>query len=213
MVKIEQNKVMVQIGTNNGADEFNTVVKSSNPSKVILVEPNMKLNGEILKNYSGISNVFIENVAITEEDKGLVKLVIPKNHYDRSGKRIGKTNYIDKHYSLLPMDDWGSDFNEIEVRSMTFAGLCEKHGITEIGYLQIDTEGYDAEIIKSIDFSKIHIDVIKYEDWSFPVSCFTRHGDKAAKYGVNGMNEVAFMLKFLGYVISKESSDFLAVKE
>ena len=50
MFKIAQNKGMIQIGTNNGADEFNGIVKYSNPSKVILVEPNKKLNGQILKN-------------------------------------------------------------------------------------------------------------------------------------------------------------------
>lgn len=46
---------------------------------------------------------------------------------------------------------------------MTFMELCEWYEITDIHYLQIDTEGYDAEIIKSIDFAKVNIDIIKYE--------------------------------------------------
>jgi FkbM family methyltransferase len=208
-----KDKVMIQIGTNNGADEFNCLVKSLNPNMVILVEPNIKLNGEIIKNYEGIKNFYLENVAITEVSKGLVKLVIPKNHYDKNGIRIGKNNYVDCHYSLLPMDDWGNDFNEVESPSMTFTELCDKYGIVNIHYLQIDTEGYDAEIIKSINFKHLNIDIIKYEDWSFPIDCFSRHGDKAKHYGINGMVEVDYLLRGLGYTITKEKSDYIAIKE
>ena len=111
------------------------------------------------------------------------------------------------------MDDWGNDFHEITAPSMTFNELCGKYGITDIGYLQIDTEGYDAEIIKSINFTHINIDIIKYENWSFPVSCFTRHGEEAKKYGVNGMTDVIYLLKGMGYNISKEKSDYVAIKE
>jgi len=213
MFKIGQNKVMIQIGTNNGADEFNAMVKSSNPSKVILVEPNKSLNDKIIKNYTGIANVTIENVAITNKNEGIVKLVIPKNIITSTGKHYQGINYIDVHYSLLPMDDWGNDFNEIKAISMTFNELCKKYEITDIGYLQIDTEGYDVEIIKSIDFTNIHIDIVKYEDWSFPVENFTRYGDKAKHYGINGMKEIDYLLTGLGYVITKEKSDYIAVKE
>ena len=90
-------------------------------------------------------------------------------------------------FSLLPMDDWGNDFVEIEAPSMTFNDLCDKYEIRHIDFLQIDTEGYDAEIIKSIDFTKIKIDTIKYEIWHFPVECFKRHGEKGKEYGWAGM--------------------------
>jgi FkbM family methyltransferase len=213
MFRVEQNKVLVQIGTNNGADEFNCIVKYANPSKVILVEPNQSLNGKIFECYKGIRNVYVENVAITEVNKGKVKLVIPKNLYNRKGVRMSKWNFYDVHYSLLPMDDWGTNFHELEATSMTFEELCEKHEITDIGFLQIDTEGYDAEIIKSIDFRKHNIDIIKFEDWSFPIDRFSRYGDKAKKYGVNGIEAVKYLLANLGYSIEKDSSDFVATRE
>ena len=152
----------------------------------------------------------MENVAITEINKGKVTLVIPTIKRDKSGKRV---NYIDVHYSLLPMDDWGESFDKLEVPSMTFSELCEKHNVINIHYLQIDTEGYDAEIIKSIDFKHVSIDIIKYEDWSFPVESFSRHGDKAKHYGVNGMTDVMYLLKNLGYSLTEENKDFIAVKE
>ena len=69
---------MVQIGTKDGADEFNKMVKESNPSMVILVEPNQENNEKIFRNYECIPNVYLENVAITAENCGIVKLVHPK---------------------------------------------------------------------------------------------------------------------------------------
>jgi FkbM family methyltransferase len=196
-------KVWIQIGTHNGKDLFNQKAKENSPDRIILVEPNESLNLEIGVNYINLwEKVFIKNVAITEKEKGLVRLVIPK----------GKPHYSDKNYSLLPMDDWGDNFQIIEVPSMTFMQLCKEYNITDIDFLQIDTEGYDAEIIKSIDFNQIHIRKIKYEKWAFDINCFKRYGEDANKYGVNGMNEVAILLKSLGYVLIDGDLDITAVK-
>lgn len=200
-------KIVVQIGTNDGDDEFNKMVKVEPPFLAILVEPNKSLNDKIEKNYGDTPNVFIENVAIANVGGSMVKLVIPRGGKDKNG-----TEYNDKNYSLLPLDDWGDDFDYILAPSMTFMELCYKYDIRHIDYLQIDTEGYDAEIIKSIDFDKVDIDIIKYEDWSFSENCFTRYGENAKLYGVNGMQVVASKLISLGYQLEHEGGDITAIK-
>lgn len=211
-MNIENNKVLVQIGTNDGSDEFSDIVKRSLPSKVILVEPNKLLNFFILDVYEGIKNVFLENVAIVnDENKKLVRLVIPKNNIN--GNSVNGARYEDAHYSLLPMDDWGDDFDIIEAEGITFNYLCKKHRIDNIHYLCIDTEGYDAEIIKSIDFSKINIDIIKYENWSFTEDCFKRYGDDSKLYGANGMNYVSSLLQSLGYDVIVGNENIVAIKK
>ena len=212
MIKIEKNKVLVQIGTNDGHDWFNRIVKESVPTKVILVEPNKLLNDHIYNNYAGVANVFLENVAITRTREYSVKLVIPKALFPKR-KSMNGVVYKSGHYSLLPMDDWGNDFESFEARGITFTDLCEKHKIKDIHFLQIDTEGYDAEIIKSIDFDKVNIDIIKYESWGFPESCFTRYGDDSKLYGINGMNFVKNHLESLGYEITQEAGDVIAIKK
>lgn len=205
-MRIERNKVLVQIGTNIAGDEFNAIAKYATASKIVLVEPNKELNDKIYVNYSGIDNVFLENVAITEKDKGMVKLVLPKAINNIPA------DYKDPCYSLLPMDDWGNDFKELPALSMTFTELCTKYGITNIHYLQIDTEGYDVEIIKSIDFKKVSIDMIKYENWKFKENCFKRYGEKSKLYGINGMRDVAILLESHGYKLTDFDSDTLAIK-
>ena len=212
MLKLKSNKVLMQIGTNNGKDDFSLLAHSTYSSKVILVEPNASLNAAIHKRYASINNYVLENVAITIEQQGEVSLVHPKNEYDAYGEVISSWNYHDVHFSLIPMDDWGDDFDVIKAPSMTFEELCKKHGVTDIHYLQIDVEGYDTEIIKSIDFRKYNIDILKFEDWTFSEDCFKRHGEKGKEYGVNGMRYVEHMLINLGYTLTREESDILCVK-
>ncbi len=183
-MRILHDRVLIQIGTNDGADEFNRICRRSRPSKVVLVEPFAELNSSIQRNYRKVKNVHVENVAITNIEKGTVVLVLPRNRGNMTS-----------HFSLLPMDDWGNDLIERQVPSMTFSQLCEKHGISYIHYLQIDTEGYDTEIIKTIDFERIRIDIIKYEKWMFPTDAFKRHGEKAKDYGAAGMAYVLNLLK------------------
>ena len=51
------------------------------------------------------------------------------------------------------MNDWGEkdDMVKITAKSITFDEICKVNNITNIEYLQIDTEGFDCEIIKMID--------------------------------------------------------------
>ena len=75
------------------------------------------------------------------------------------------------------MNDWGKkeDMVKIQTTSITFDKICSNHNITNIDYLQIDTEGFDSEIIKMIDLSKYKINNIRFEKWGFPTDCFTKY--------------------------------------
>lgn len=205
-MRLHENKVLVQIGTYNGADEFNGYVRYSHPKKVILVEPNEIMNETIRANYDGIPNVFIENSAITEVTKGIVTLKHPAD-IPRKNRQ-----FYNECFSLIPMDDWGDKFKTVDVPSLSFMDLCEKYSLTDIHFLQIDAEGYDCEIIKSIDFHKVSIDIIKYENWSFPTSCYKRYGKKGKQYGEAGMEYVACLLKGLGYELEEGKADIIASK-
>ena len=202
-------KTFIQIGTNNGDDEFNHIVKKENPDLVILVEPNTTLNEEIIKNYSFISDrIHIENIAINTKS-GPCEVVIPKNPLLLPDGNICELGTA--HYTLLPMDDWGNDFTSIKVNGLTFSDLCEKYSISEIDFLQTDTEGFDSEIILSIDFDRIKINKIKYEYWPFDEDQYIRYGKESKKYGRNGMELVEAKLMSIGYKLFYESKDVVAV--
>jgi FkbM family methyltransferase len=167
-VQFPDGVVVVQIGTNDGNDEFCRLCMSTriSLSKVILVEPNKDLNKFIEFHYAKIANKFIENVAITDVNTGMVKLYLPKELVDEE-KTKKDERYATGHFSLkIPTEYYGVKTEAgktIEVPSMTFEELCEKYSIKDIYFLQIDAEGYDEEIIKSIDFEKHNIHMIQYE--------------------------------------------------
>ena len=200
--------IFFQIGTNNGNDVFRDKVKTDNPIQIILVEPNKSLINDIKNNYKDIENVHIFNNAIYYNNNEDVDLYIPKNN-----------GYSTGHFSLLPMNDWGekNTMDKFVAKSITFDEICRQHDITDIDFLQIDTEGFDSEIIKMIDFNKYNIKQIRFEKWGFDTSCFTRHqSDLSNELGVNGMNASIEKLKRHNYSIDeikdRSGNDIIATK-
>ena len=212
-------RVYFQIGTNDGNDLFNRKVRAEKPDLVILVEPNKDFEPIIRKHYEGVPNVFIFSKAIYYENKADVSLFIPAKHGVFGSRADNGWTYSHTHFSLVPMNDWGSkeDMVELKTSGIRFDTLCNVFGLTQIDYLQIDTEGFDSEIIKMIDFSKIDIRQIRYEVWNFDAKEFTKHqGDKADSLGKNGMREAEAKLVQAGYKINKitdeDGDDMLATK-
>jgi FkbM family methyltransferase len=198
-------KVFFQIGTNNGNDLFRDKVKQHNPDIIILVEPNINLINEIKNNYKDIKNVYIYNNAIYYNNYKQLELYIPAKNGIMGTRADNNIVYSDIHFSLIPMNDWGKkdDMVKITTISITFDEICKIHNITDIEYLQIDTEGFDTEIIKMIDLTKYKIKQIRFEKWTFNTMCFTEYNQNLSnELGINGMNAAVKKLKDNNYVIS-----------
>jgi FkbM family methyltransferase len=204
------SKVFFQIGTNNGNDLFRRLVLKHIPDCIILVEPNENLIHEIKQNYSGIQNVYIFNNAIYYNNDEMLELYIPAKNGIMGTRADNNITYSDGHFSLVPMNDWGSknDMVKIKTKSITFDKICSIHGITNIEYLQIDTEGFDTEIIKMIDLSKYKINRIRFEKWGFKTECFTEYNkEKAHELGENGMTRAINKLIHYNYEINDIHDD------
>lgn len=95
------------------------------------------------------------------------------------------------------MSNNGSNQKEVvskKIKSMTIMNLFEKHNITDLDYLFVDVEGFDNDILMSIDFDKVNINRIQWE---------TYHGSQAKSF-----------LTKNGYTISKfDFFDSVATKE
>ena len=209
------SKVFFQIGTNTGYDQFRENVKFSKPDRVILVEPNRELVPEITKNYKDISGVRIYNNAIYYENNKNVDLFIPKlvSRSDDSimGMRAANgCHYNNEHYTLCPLNDWGDSKDEmtkITAEGITFDEICRRENITEIEYLQIDTEGFDTEIIKMIDLKKYKIHRIRFEKWEFNSEQFSKFNSNiegknlAKKLGNAGLQDAINKLIENNYVL------------
>ncbi|MBE7414623.1 MAG: FkbM family methyltransferase [Deltaproteobacteria bacterium] len=57
-----------------------------------------------------------------------------------------------------------------EVPCMTLPEILKQHGVSKIDILQIDTEGFDYQVLKQLDFSAFHPRVINMEIVNIPKS-------------------------------------------
>ena len=164
---------IVQVGTNNGNDHVLKLCKENPNASIYLIEPFVIHNEEIQKNYTGISNVSIENVAITPESCDNTTLYYteqdgPKNDSRKSYQVASiKTDHIVKH------DYDPSQLESITVNALTMNQFFETRRLKTIDYLFLDIEGIDFEVLKTIDFDMfiirhlqiehLHLDYIELE--------------------------------------------------
>ena len=206
--KLPQKEIFIQIGTNDGNDMFRKYVEYFNPKKVILVEPNSELVKKIKENYFFYKgDLVILNCAINTKNE------------DVTLYRSKLWGHETPHFSLVPMNNWGESLHDLislKSKSITFDYLCSLHNINHINLLQVDTEGFDAEIINSIDLNKIKIDLLRFEEWPFSKECFTKFSNNNEHMGTTGMENIINKLLSLNYNCFKindmDGNDIVATK-
>ena len=162
---------LVVIGAHFGVWLEQEISKYSKQN-IILVEP-VPYNIDILeKKYSSFKNITICKNAIFSENKVKSFYFVDENSITKLGKHwasaIGsfdKKHILNHKSKRFKIED--SDIKEIKIEFITFDKLVEKYSIQSIDKLQIDVEGAEYEILKTIDFKKTKIDQILFESKHF----------------------------------------------
>ena len=128
--------------------------------KGILVEPQKEAFDRLVSNYGGSESLIFVNAAVSDQ-RGHIYL------YKISDKKYKET-YFRGMSTIAPQKTMVRDLHPdhvlIEkVQSMTFDDIISKYKVSKLDYLQIDAEGYDFEIIKMIDFSRLTPRIIRFE--------------------------------------------------
>lgn len=159
---------LLQIGSHKGYDDFTEIVKKINPYDIellLLIEPNKELNPDLMSCYS-IYNPIIENIVITtDNDKRKTKFYsCDKNFYpDKDGNNYSELSSLIREH-LLKHNINDSYIVESEIECSTINKIFEKYEIKNLDILFVDVEGFDYNLIKSIDFEKYNIKKIYYEN-------------------------------------------------
>ncbi len=155
----------VQIGANDGIqnDSFrHLILKYHLPG--ILVEPMPDYFNKLKQNYSDELQLCFENCAITVEPGELTlyrfrpDAPVPKNFFHGLARVDGE--YILRRAKKEKLE---SHVEKITVPAMCFGDLIKKHQLEKLAFLQIDTEGHDYEILKSVFAENFLPDMINYE--------------------------------------------------
>jgi len=157
---------LIVIGACHGFWIENDVKRCSN--KVLLIE-SVKYNFDQLKNrFKNYRNIIFENIAIGDKNElidffhviesSLLKL---KKHWASGIGSFSKEHILKHRTKRFQITE--EDIKCIKIKAITFNKLIEKYKIEHINKLIIDAEGFDYNIIKSIDFKKIFIKEIIFE--------------------------------------------------
>jgi FkbM family methyltransferase len=160
----------IQVGSNDGVqlDPLRRQVVAARWSG-ILIEPIPYVFARLRSNYEGHPRVRLENVAISSENGTRELYYIPEATDDSAlppwyaALASFKKDVILQHKSEIP--DIADRLATIDVPCMTFDALCAKHGIERVDLIHTDTEGYDFEIIKTIDLARLQPKIVLFEHY------------------------------------------------
>jgi FkbM family methyltransferase len=160
-----QTPTIVQIGANDGvrADPVRHLIQRYGLSG-LLVEPLPDLFARLQANYAGQANLRFERCAVGEYD-GEIPLyrVRPDPALPDWLQGIASLDRNHLTSTKFEFDEFEKYVEEVTVPVLTVASLLRKHGISEVGLLQIDTEGFDCRIVESAIRSGVRPAIINYE--------------------------------------------------
>lgn len=156
---------LIQIGANDGVTfdpirEF--VIHNPDRVKGILLEPMKETYSKLVENYRDFPNIIKENLAIHNSEKEMILYKVnpeKKDKLDRWSGGMASFNSSHHELSKTPKEY----IIEEKVNCISLGDLILKHKIDKVDLLQIDTEGYDAEIIGNINFDRIKPTIIHFE--------------------------------------------------
>lgn len=167
----------VEIGANDGEqhDHLRALILSERWSG-IMVEPVPHVFARLRRNYGHLDRIALENVAIGDRDgtRPFYHLGEPggderdrlPDWYDGVGS-FSRENVVG-HARDIP--DVERRVVQIDVPVLTFESLCRRHDAARVDLLVIDAEGYDHEILKSIDLERRHPRLAIYEHYHLPAA-------------------------------------------
>jgi len=165
-----KNGFFVDVGAHDGVSINNTLYFDKNNNWTgINIEPIKSVYDRLVSNRPNNINL---NCAVCNKD-GETEFLCNTGYTEMiSGI---KDTFDQRHLQRLENENrqMGSTTQVITVNTKKLETICDEHNISHIHYLSIDVEGAEFEVIKSINFDKVFIDVIgfenNYNDVSVPI--------------------------------------------
>lgn len=165
-----KNGFFVDVGAHDGVSINNTLYfEKANNWAGINIEPIREVYDKLTINRPSTINI---NCAVCEHD-GTAEFICNSGYTEMiSGL---KEHYDPRHAARLSREltRFKGASNTIIVPTKRLSTVFSEHSVSHVHYLSIDVEGAEFSVIKSIDFDKVFIDVIGFEnnypDVSIPI--------------------------------------------
>lgn len=163
----ERDFFFVQIGAHAG-DDGDPIFDHIRRHRLrgVLVEPQAGPFAQLMQTYADQPQLRFERAAIAPSDGTATFYKVDPAFWKKHGFFAGIDSQISSlnreqiryHVELFGgsklAEDESAYLRTEQVPALTLASLCTKHGVDQIDLLQIDTEGFDYEVLKMIDFAR-----------------------------------------------------------
>lgn len=187
----------VQVGANDGVSfDFLHSFVVKRKSKGVVIEPVFEYFEELQYNYKEFPEIIKINKAVHPFEKEIVINKIAPNAIDKYPDWVKGIASIDVNHHLKTGID-SRDIVQERVEASTLMEILEANfNASFLDYFQIDTEGFDFEVIKMIDFGAIRPKMIKYE---------------SVNLGKEDEYKLRVLLEKYGYYLFQEFGDTVGV--
>ncbi len=164
----QKDVFFLNIGANDGLDHIGEYAIRKK-WRGIMVEPVPYIFKSLQKVYKRIPWVKLENVAIADAVGMQCFYFLKKTNYIPSGDTIGSfdQNHVKHILGNLGVVEKERNLDPFlvskEVSCLRLSDLMDRNNVTHVDVISIDTEGYDGKIVKQIDLSRYHPELIIYE--------------------------------------------------
>jgi FkbM family methyltransferase len=159
--KGHKNGVFFDVGAHDGKSFNNTLYfETANGWTGVNVEPIKSRYEDLVKNRPNCINI---NCAVSDFNGECDFLTISGYAEMLSGII---SDYDPRHVARIDRElvQYGGSSNVDKVQVRTVDSICCEHNISVIDYLSIDVEGAEFSVIKSINFDKVFIEIIGFEN-------------------------------------------------
>lgn len=156
----------IQVGANDGifGDPLRKYILNY-PWTGVLVEPQIDVFERLQSNYANATGRLIfENVAISGDD-GEISMYRRRNNSVHSGNDVYASSVVssDPNVVAKQLQLRNEDLEEIKVPCLKLDDIIAKYGLADFHLLQVDTEGHDCKVLKTLDISKYKPAIIQFE--------------------------------------------------
>lgn len=176
-----EGKTIIQVGANDGVsnDPVSSYMRGFR-GRAVLIEPEPDAFQKLQANWAPVpSNVSLINCAIAERDENIVMYrIAPEKHaeyrryYKATANAWGITSVDHSHVltflnkvvgHVIPANEIEKWISRLDVDAISVRTLIDKYSIEYVDLLQIDTEGYDYQILKQFLALDMLPNIINFE--------------------------------------------------
>ena len=186
-------KTIVQVGSHDG--EMHDPLREfilKNKWVGLLIEPQKKMLEKCKQNYQNIDNLSFINLAVhpTKSNVRLYKVDNPLDYSHTGWASINPGRFANTIYE--------NRIKTENVRALPLMQIIKDNNFDAVDLLQIDTEGFDADVISMFDFNSFNPVLIQFEHIHL--------SEEVHKYTCNNLTSI-------GYYLIKKKNDTFAIRK